>query len=129
MRYLSIFAIFVTFLFSVENYYTVTYRLVSKNHMIKTDRLSVSKAMLIEENLTPFASFEIEVEKGEKLNKKFFKKYQDSIVNQLLKKGIFVTDNSAVKEKRENLKTVLTLPPTTVSITINENFVKMVVYK
>ncbi|MCV6607637.1 MAG: hypothetical protein OIF32_05450, partial [Campylobacterales bacterium] len=78
--------------------------------MIKTDRFSVSKSMLIEKELNPFASFEIEVEENEKLNSKFFKKYQDEIVNQLLKKGIFITDNSTVKEKRENLKTVLTLP-------------------
>jgi hypothetical protein len=117
-------------LFSADLFYIISYRVVSLNHTIKTEKLFASRAMIVNENLKPILSFEIErVKNPKKISGEFFKDNQDQIVEKLVKNGVFVNDSSIVRNRSNGLKTVLTLPPTTVSLSINDNFVKMTLYK
>lgn len=129
MKYIGIVLFCSIFLEAAEAFYIISYRAVSQNHMIQTEKLNAAKAMIINKDLKPTVSFTIEREEKEGVKKSFFTTYQDTIVRELFKRGIFVSDGSKVYGKNEELKTVLTLPPTTVSLSINENFVKMTVYK
>ena len=131
MRFL--FSFFIIFLSTVisEEYFYVSYRGVLDNNLLKTERFHISKVMALPKKLQLVSEFTTDiVDEEEKLKvSQFFKINQDLITQELFKAGVFVNERSDVKKNSQNTKVVLMFPPTIISLSVKENFVKISVYK
>ncbi len=88
--------------------------------------------MVRPQDLTSVSTFSIEIEDEEEKHLKvaqFFRNNQDAITKELFKIGVLITDRGNVKKYSQLNKSVLTLPPTIISLSVKDNFVNITVFK
>lgn len=130
MKKVFIMLVFIINLYPQSGFFYISYRSVLDNSILKTEKFNISRVMVAPEKLSPLTSFRLFTEKEGDLNvPRFFKNNQDTITRELFKEGIFISDSVNIKEKSQSNRSVLTLPPTIVSVSVKDNFVNITLYK
>lgn len=120
--------LFITIFLHGEEQYILSYRGVVKENRLYTEQFNVSKAMRYKknENSIPLVTLDY---KKEKNIVAFLKTNQDIITQELFKQGILMNDALNKSTYSLDSKTVITMPPTYITVSINEDFVNIRVIK
>ncbi len=120
MRLLIIFFLFCSFLQSQEQY-IISYRGVVKANRLFNEQFNVSKAMVPRSYRTARELLTLPYRKGESIPA-LIRKNQDLLTEELFKQGVLMNDALRQGKYSMDTKTVITLPPTYITVTIKEDF-------
>lgn len=125
--------IFIIFVFYFANLYSdeqfiISYRGVVKENKLYSEQFNLSKAMKLKDSRNSQFITTLDYEENEDLIL-LLKKNQDLLTQELFKQGVMINDNSNNTLYSMHTKTVLILPPTYITVSINEDFVNIRVIK
>jgi hypothetical protein len=111
--------------------YIVAYRQASAKHAILNEKLTIAKAMVASKSARVKYGFDLEIDPqdGGLSLTRLLRRYQDDLLENLLKNGVLLTDAAKYGRGGADSKTVLTLPPTRIGAFVKEDMVTIVVYE
>lgn len=126
----KIFIIFVFYFINLhcDEQFIISYRGVVKENKLYSEQFNLSKAMKLKDSRDSQFLTTLDYEENEDLIL-LLKKNQDLLTQELFKQGVMINDNSNNTLYSMDTKTVLILPPTYITVSINEDFVNIRVIK
>jgi hypothetical protein len=126
MRTLLILSLLSTFLTAQQ--YILSYRSVVQANQITYENFLVSRAMKPKKHLKNIASLRYKYEQGMLLTSLIYN-YQDDIHAMMFKAGILLHDDTKNKNAMLKERTVLTMPPRYVDISVKGDFATITLLK
>ena len=104
-----------------EEQYIISYRGVVKENRLFNEQFNIAKAMIPKKYTATSELLTLPYQKDENIVS-LIKQNQDQITEELFKQGVLMND--ALNKQMYSLesKTVITLPPTYITVTIKEDF-------
>lgn len=126
----KIFIIFVFYFVNLhcDEQFIISYRGVVKENKLYSEQFNLSKAMKLKDSWDSQFLITLDYEENEDLIL-LLKKNQDLLTEELFKQGIMINDSAISSSYSVDIKTVLVLPPTYITVSINEDFVNIRVIK
>ena len=105
-----------------DEQYIISYRGVVKENRLYNEQFNVSKAMVPKAFTAYQELLTLPYKEGESIPM-LLRKNQDLVTEELFKQGILMNDTLNKGKYSLESKTVITLPPTYITVTIKEDFV------
>ena len=107
----------------------VSYRGVFMEHRVYSQSFQVARAMVPHENRSVAMAFELPIEARDegKTLLQFLKSKQETVIDQLFKGGVLLTDSGLSTHSDTQTKTVITLPALRLRAAIKGSFVSIAV--
>lgn len=119
MRFLIFFLLFFSYL-AAEEQYIISYRGVVKENRLYNERFNVAKAMVPKSYTNYRELLTLDYRKGESVPT-LIRRNQDRVTEELFKQGVLMNDALTKGKYAIDTKTVITLPPTYITVTIKED--------
>jgi hypothetical protein len=120
LRFLIFFLLFLSSLYADEQY-IISYRGVVKENRLYNEQFNVAKAMVPKHYSAYQELLTLPYKKGESIAA-LIRRNQDLVTEELFKQGILMNDALTKGKYAIDTKTVITLPPTYITVTIKEDF-------
>lgn len=120
MRCITLFLLLFA-LSHAEEQYIISYRGVVKENRLFNEQFNVAKAMVRKSYESSQELLDIPYRKGENIAVAI-RRHQDRLTRELFKQGILMNDALTKRSYTIDAKTVITLPPTYITVTIKEDF-------
>jgi hypothetical protein len=108
--------------------YILSYRSISKAHHISYENFQISRAMRPKTGLLPISSLSVRFSNDISV-KKLLLLHQDKIHDMMFKAGILLSDDSKNHNAVIKERTVLTMPPRYVDISVKGDFATITLLK
>jgi len=108
-------------LFGAEEQYIISYRGVVKENRLYNEQFNVAKAMVPKHYTAYRELLTLPYREGESIPA-LIRKNQDLVTEELFKQGVLMNDALTTGKYSLDSKTVITLPPTYITVTIKEDF-------
>ena len=119
LRFLIFFFLMLP-LFGTEEQYIISYRGVVKENRLYNEQFNVAKAMVPKTYRTYRELLTLPYKEGESIPA-LIRKNQDLVTEELFKQGVLMNDALTTGKYSLDSKTVITLPPTYITVTIKED--------
>ncbi len=108
--------------------FLISYRGVSAEHRFLNDRFYVAAAMMPRPNGRIASEFTLPIDGDKRLTPTaFLTHHQDAILEQLMKRGVLLTDAQQSTSVDTTTKTVITLPTIRIRLSVKEDLATIAV--
>jgi hypothetical protein len=118
----TVFSIFLSVLFLyAEDQYIISYRGVVKETRLFNEQFNIAKAMMPKKYAATSELLTLPWQEGDN-TVALIRQNQDLLTEELFKQGVLMNDALNTQVYSLETKTVITLPPTYITVTIKEDF-------
>lgn len=122
MRFLIFFFLLFPYLsLLADEQYIISYRGVVKENRLYNEQFNVAKAMVPKRYSTYRDLLTLPYKQGQSIAQ-LIRQNQDLVTEELFKQGVLMNDALTKGKYAIDTKTVITLPPTYITVTIKEDF-------